>query len=298
MFFVVISYGAAYAENDEKTDRNSIDFFWSPGTKSVYSSGVSDSYMYNRSDVTCGFKSEYIDLSAGLRRYFNYQITDGYGAYEYHSFNEAGLSLELHLDIMNLSGDYSRADDFDDLKRDIYYGAIELDFTRVLFSAGYSYEDFEYKMSSNTIHSEKRNYSFTFEYNFTDYFSIDAACFRDNTYFNTLDYDYNKNIFRGGLTVIPSDHLLLITGGSAGKDSEGYNIYGVDLGATLLIYSCFKMYFIYSYNYYDPPQTESSGSSGGGSGHGYGGTNPYLSSDKIGNAYSSHLLSFGMSVTF
>ena len=296
IFFV---HDAAYAENNEKPEKSQFDFFGSLATKVVYSTGISDPYTYNRTDVTGGFKSEYIDFSAYIRRYFNFQVTDGSGVYEYRSFNEAGMSLKAHLfSIVNLSGEYSRADDFNDLKRDTYYGAIEMDFSRVTLSADYSRENFEYKMNSNVIRTEKQNYSFTMDFNFTDSFSADAGYKHDNTYFNSLGYNYYKDIFRAGLTIVPADYLFLITGASGGKDSEDYTIYGADCGATLRLYSSFKVYLIYSFSYYDAPQTETSGGGGGGHGHGAGSTNPYLSSDRIGKSYYSHAITVGMSVTF
>jgi hypothetical protein len=151
-------------------------------------------------------------------------------------------------------------------------------------------------MSSNIIGTEKQSYSFALEYNYTDSFSMDAGYKRDNTYFTTLDYDYSRNIFRAGLTLIPSDYLFMIAGASVGKDSEDYMIYGADCGFTFLIYSKLKLFLIYSYNFYNPPQAESSKK--GGSGSGARSTNPYLSSDKTGESYSSHVLTFGASFTF
>ena len=297
--FFICSSSFAETENEENSGFNP-DFFGTLASKGVYSSGISDSYMYNRSDAAGGFKSDYLDLSAYIRRYFNFQKTDGNGAYEYLSFNEAGLSLDAHItETLSLSGDFSRADDFDHLKRDTYYGAVELDFSKIILSADYSLENFEYEMYSNIIKTERRNYSFTFEYNFTDSFSMDAGYRHDNTYFNTLGYDYYRNIFRGGITAIPTDYFFMIAGVSLGKDSEDYSVYGADLGTTFLIYSRFKLFFIYSFNYYNPPQTESSGSGGGGgTGHGAGSTNPYLSSEKIGESYSSNVVTFGASFTF
>lgn len=299
MFLIIFLYHAVYAENVQKTKESPIDFFGSLAAKGVYSSGISDAYTYNRTDAAGGFKSVYIDLSVYIRRYSNYQTTDGNGVYEYRSFYEGGLSMEAHLfRIINLSGEYSRADGFNDLKRYTYYGAVELDFTRVVLSADYSHEDFEYRISSNNVKAGKQDFSFIIEYNFTDYFSADISYKHDNTYFNTLSYDYYKDIIRTGATIMPSNYLFIIGGCSTGKDSEDYFIYGADLGTTLLFFSRFKLFFFYSFNYYDPPQTESSGSSGGGSGHGPGSVNPYLSSDKTDESYSSHILTLGMSVVF
>ncbi|MFH0976409.1 MAG: hypothetical protein V1874_11565 [Spirochaetota bacterium] len=299
-FFAVVG---ANAEDTEEADNNTIRFFGSLGTKGVYSSGVSDSYTYNRTDAKAGFKSEYVDLSAYIRRYFNYQIADGNGFFEYRAFNEAGLSLTAHMfGFIDLSGEYSHADNFDDLSRNTYYGNIELEFTHVILSGDYTREDFGYTIDSNTINTEKRNYSFTIELKFTESFSMDASYKHDNIYFNSLGYDYYKNIFRGGISIMPADYFFLIAGAGGGKDSEDYNIYSADCGVTFVIYSRFKLYCLYSYSYYDPAGTYTTSSSGGGGGsghgHGSGGSNPYLSSDKIGESYSSHVLSFGMSVSF
>ncbi len=296
---VIFLINVLYAE-EEKPGKKAVSFVGSLATKSMYSSGISDSYTFNRTDATGGFKSPYIDLSAFIRRYFNYQVTDGNGIYEYRSFYEGGLSFEAHVvNAVNITGEYSRADDFSNLKRNTYYGAVELDFSPVILSADYSYEDFEYRISSNTINTEKKNYSFAFEYNFTESFSMDAGYKRDNTYFNTLGYDYYKNIFRLGLTVIPASYLFFIAGGSAGKDSEDYLIYGADCGVTFLIYSRFKLFFLYAYSFYDPPRADTvGGGGGGGSGHGPGKTNPYLASGKEGEAYSSYIFTFGISVIF
>jgi hypothetical protein len=279
------------------------DFHWSIGTKGIYSSGISDSYAYNKSIIKSEVRSDYLDISAFIQRYFHYQLTDGNGIYEYRSFNEAGLSLTAHLlKIINLKGEYNRADDFEDFKRDIYIAGIELDIFPVVVSSDYSYEKSVCKMNTAAIDSKKRDYSLQFEYNFSDAFSADLGYSHSDLYYNIPDYTYYKNIIRAGLAGMPSESIYLIGGVNLGKDSADYYIYGADCGITVKPYLYIKFSLIYNIAYYYLPAGDSSGNgSGSGSGTGsgaHGSGNPYLSADKSGESYYSQVVSFGATLSF
>ena len=292
------SMAGLYSEDKaEETKESSFNFHWSIGTKGVYSSGISDSYSYNKSNIKGEVRSDYVDISAFIQRYFHYQLTDGNGIYEYRSFNEAGLSLTAHLfKIIDLTGEYNRADDFDDFKRDTYIGTIELDIFPVILSADYSYEKSEYKINSAAIDSTKRDYSFQFEYNFSDTFSADMGYSHSDSYYNIPDYTYYKNIIRAGLAGMPSEYIYLIGGVNLGKDSADYYIYGADCGITIKPYSYIKFSLAYNIAYFKPPAAGSSKKTGGGGSHGQ--SNPYLSADKAGDPYYSHVVSLGVTVYF
>jgi hypothetical protein len=282
-------------DKQEETKGSSFNFHWSIGTKGVYSSGISDPYAYNKSNIKGEVRSDYVDVSAFIQRYFHYQLTDGNGIYEYRSFNEAGLSLTAHLfKIIDLTGEYNRADDFDDLKRDTYIGSIELDIFPVVLSADYSCEKSEYKMNSAAIDSTKRDYSFQFEYNVSDTFSADIGYSHSDSYYNIPDYTYYKNIIRAGLAGMPSEYIYLIGGVNLGKDSSDYNIYSADCGITIKPYSNIKLILAYNIAYYNPPAVGSSRKSSGSHGPG----NPYLSEDKTGDPYYSHVVSLGLTLSF
>jgi hypothetical protein len=287
--------GISHLYSEEKPEDSTFNFHWSLGTKGVYSSGISDPYIYNKSNIKGEVRSDYLDISAFIQRYFHYQLTDGNGIYEYRSFNEAGLSLTAHFfQIIDLTVEYNRADDFDNLKRDTYIGSIELDISPVILTGDYSYEKFEYIVNSATIDTTKRDYSIQFEYNVSDKFSTDLGYSHSDLYFNSLDYTYYKNIVRAGLAGTPSEYLFLMAGISFGKDSADYYIYGADCGITIKPYSYLKFTLAYNIAYYNPPVVESSKKSGGSHGSG----NPYLSTDKAGDPYYSHVVSLGMTLVF
>ncbi len=294
----VFTTGLYAEEEQKKDDKGLFEFHWSLGTKGFYSSGISDSYAYNKTNATGGISSEYIDASISIQRYFHYQLTDSNGVYEYVSFNEAGISLTAHLfnNILNLTSEYNRADDFNDLKRDIYMGIIELDFSPVILTGDYSYEKFEYEMNSASVKSIKRDYSFQAGYDVTDSFSTDLGYSCSELDFESLDSAYTKNIFRLGLSAMPSKYFFLMGGASFGKDSADYYIYGADCGITVKPYTHIKLSITYNISYYSAPSLESSGK-GGGSGS-RGSSNPLLSSYKIGDSYYSQVISLGMTLAF
>jgi hypothetical protein len=294
----VFTTGIYAEEEQEKGDKGLFEFHWSLGTKGFYSSGISDSYAYNKTNATGGISSEYIDASVFIQRYFHYQLTDGNGEYEYASFNEAGISLTAHLfaNIFNLTGEYNCADDFNNLKRNIYTGIIEFDFSPVILTGDYSYEKFEYEMNSVTVENIKRDYSFQAEYSISDAVSTDLGYSRSELDFESLDSSYAKNIFRLGLSAMPSKYFFLMGGASLGKDSADYYIYGADFGITVKPYTHIKFSLTYNFSYYNPPSTDSSKKSGGSGSGGSG--NPLLTADKAGDSYYSQVVSLGMTLAF
>jgi hypothetical protein len=295
VIIVLLFTSTSHLYSQEKPEDNTYNFHWSLGTKGVYSSGISDPYAYNKTNIKGEVRSDYLDISAFIQRYFHYQLTDGNGIYEYRSFNEAGLSLTAHLfQIIDLTGEYNRADDFNDLKRNTYIGSLELDVSPVILSADYTYEKFEYDVNSVTIDTTKHDYSLQFGYNFSDTFSADLGYSHSDLYFNSLDYTYYKNIIRAGLTSTPSEYFYLIAGISFGKDSADYYIYGADCGITLKPYSHIKFSLTYNIAYYNPLVAESSKKSGGS----HGPSNPYLPADKAGDPYFSHVVSLGATLSF
>lgn len=282
---------------------NDFEIYWSLESKGVYSSGISENYAYNMTGAKASYKRDYLRIGSYFHQFFNYQVTDGNGEYDYRAFSEAGVSLELDVyKYFNLFVEYSRAEDLDNLSKNIYYGNIEFEIASVVLSTAYTYEDFSYDINSNKIESIEKDFFLGVDYIYNDSLGFDLSYSYSNLYFDSLGSDYSKNILRFGCMYAHSGILYLMAGAGGGRDSEDYNIYGTDFGITYFVYSKFKLTFSYSFNYFEPTKTNSNtDTSGSGSGHGNSSKvkgNPYLSSGDEGESYYSHVLSLGLSVSF
>ncbi len=276
------------------------DIDLSVGSKGVYSSGISEPYMYNMTGGKVSYKREYLGIGTSLNQYFNYQVTDGNGEYDYRSFSEAGASLEIFIDkYLILSGEYSRAKDFNNLTGNTYDGDIEFQIADAVFSASYLYRDFNYEIASNDIELTGKDFRLGIDYYVNDSLGFDLAYSYNTLYINSLESDYRKNIFRAGCIYTPLKKLFFTAGAAVGKDSEEYTIIGADLSITLFFSSRFKLNFYYSLSSFNPPPAGiSSGGSSTGGNSSKAKTNPYLTSDKVGEAYYSQIINFGITVIF
>ncbi|MBN2039548.1 MAG: hypothetical protein JW864_05875 [Spirochaetes bacterium] len=260
-------------------------------TKGVYSTGMSESYAYNVTGIKALYKMDYLGIASYFNQYFNYQITDGNGEYDYRSFSEAGASLRIYIyKYFMLSGEYSRAEDLkelsgNNLSRNIYYVNIELEIASAIISGAYSYEDFNYQIDSNEIESTAQDLDFGIDYYFNDSTGFDLTYTYSTLYFDSTGSDYIKNIFRAGCIYAPGGLYFLMAGVSAGRDSDDYNIFGTNISAAYYFHSHFKLIFYYSFSYFDSTDASNSSTAGSGGGSGNGNStkgqgNPYLTSDK------------------
>jgi hypothetical protein len=295
MVFLFFIFAGVVNAEEQSAERES-KFNWLLSTKGFYSTGLSESYFYDKSAVKGEYATDYFEVALTFQRYFHYQLTDGNSSYEYRSFNEAGILFALYIKkFVSLTGEYYRGDDFDNLTKNAFNAGIEFDLSPVILSADYSNEQFKYDMDYVTIKTKKQDYLFQLEYAFSDAFSADIGYTYSNEYFNTLGYYYYKNSIRAGFSDILTDNFFMLGGVSAGKDSTDYYIYGADCGIAVKIFSHYKLSLTYNINYY-PADTTTSQKGSGGSGSGK--QNPYLSADEAGESITAHSVSLGMTLTF
>ncbi len=291
------------------------------GAKSVYSSGISDSYAYYKPFGSVVFIQSIFNISSEISRYFNYQITDGNGYYDYIDYNELDLLIEASpFDWLTLGFEYQYSLGESEYKNNNYDIEIIFYYKMISLNTWYIRSDSEYDFDTDSIEQESNEYSVIFDYFYSDSISFDAGVtynnfYFDNFYYSNLDYNYNKLIFRIGTVIDIYSALFLIGGICVGKDSEDYKIMGFDTGLNFKIGEYIKLLAIYSYQYFNAPSvatttiiTMDGSTSKQGMGHG---SNPHSQSGSIsersdsflgiterGESYVSHILSFGVSCFF
>lgn len=298
------------AEESESTAEDEPAWEFTLGAKGVYSSGISDANTYYKPFAGAAYNLEYLTPSVEAGRYFEYQITDGAGLYEYIAFNELSLSLDLFpFDWLSvdLEGRYSRGDS--EYTGKGFTGGVFFDFDPVTVYvdaggsvAGYEIDSAEFELVYTDCSGE-------IDYSFTDSFSIDAGIIYNKLNFND-EYDYSKTLYRLGMFSGIFGDTFLMAGASLGEDSDDYTIMGADAALSMFFGNYIRVIAMYQYQYYSAPDVTvdsdevGTGSGAGGGPHSAivsrsgGGYNPYLSSSNIDESYSSSILSLSVSCVF
>ncbi len=288
--------------------------------KGVHSSGISDANTYYKAFAGAGYDFNFLMISTEISRYFNYQTTDGLGSYDNINYNEAMLSADLtplEWFSLNIEGRYSIGDS--EYSGTGYAAGLILDFDIISLLADAALAEYEYDFDGNMINFNNQDYSFEIDFSVSESLSFDAGILYNNVIFEE-DYEYSKYTGRIGTMFETFENLFFTAGGSAGKDSEDYNIWGFDAGFSWRIFDCIKLMALYSYQYYAVPDSYSSGqtdttvtkangpggpdssddtdSSGSYPGNGGSINNPFLSSSKVGESYSSQTVSVSVSCVF
>ncbi|MDY6970676.1 MAG: hypothetical protein SVR08_18785 [Spirochaetota bacterium] len=281
------------------------------GAKGTYSSGISDSNTDFRLFGDVEYSVYIFRISSEISRYFNYQITDGMGTYDYIGFNELGLAvgtgpadwISLNLEYRHSSGDL-------EYNRNSYIVEIIYDYKAISIIGDYNRTDTDYAFNSLDVKQKSDSCSLEVDYFFSDSISFDAGLSFNNDNFQNIGYDYYKITFRMGSMVFFQNGLNILFGLSFGKDSEEYRIAGIDSGLSWKINENIKLLALYSFQYYiaqseaveiitiDNYDTTGNGHGNNSHSSSLKKDNPFLSISKRGESYSSHIVNFGISYNY
>ena len=275
---------------------------WSPswnltvGGKGVYGSGVSEANMYYMLFGEGSLDLEYLELSAKGSRYLGYQVTDGLGTYDYVNIGEGSLRGSLKpWSFLSLGGEYRYAEGDSSYERRDWSCSLRLGPDDFYLEGEYGAGITEYLFGASEIEIKRADTSLSLSRDVSDAVSMEIGYDRNELIFSSLDYEYTKQTLRLGAMFDVAGTVFILAGISGGGDSEDYAIAGGDAGVVAVIYSHVKISAVYLFEQYIAPSTSTSTGKGGGGTS--GSANPFLSSDKIGESYSSHRFSVGASIS-
>lgn len=285
---------------------NNSQWIFALGAKGVYKSGISDTNTYYNPFVKADYRTEYLSISSGAGRYIDFQITDGYGTYDYVNINLAELSLEVKaIENLNLNFGYKYYVGESEYIRTDYLFEISYDFEKISLIGDYNLVKSAYAFHSTDIELKNWDYSIEIDYLLTDYISFDAGYTFNSTSLNSLDYDYIKRIFRIGTIPEVYDSVYAVCGLSFGRDSDDYTLFGFDVGVNAYFARHIRLMVLFIFMYYQAPlgiDGEYSVRKGEGGGATSGTSseepNPYLSDSRLGESYSSQAVSIGITFSF
>lgn len=313
------------ASDENINNEKKSEWRFTPGAKAVNSAGISETNTYYKPEIRAGIYTEHISLYSGISRYFNYQITNGYGEYEYIDINEANAGLDLYpFEHLNLSFEYRYRDGESEYIKKEIFSSIELPFEKVSLIGDFSIDTEEYSFADLPVKIKSNQYSFELDYFPFRRLDIDLSYTHSNIYFTNLDFDYYKRVVRLGIVPELADSFFLIGGLSMGKDSDDYMIYGFDTGINWRINKNLKIQALYIFTYYMAPSDSTEGTDSADAGKsktsnlsayanqsnkssgpnqnnppsGANQSNPFLEPEKIGESYSSRKISLGISFIY
>lgn len=285
---------------------NNSQWIFALGTKGIYKSGISETNTYYNPFVKADYRTEFLRISSGAGRYINFQITDGYGTYDYVNIDLAELSLDVKaMENLNLSFGYKYYVGESEYIRTDYLFEISYDIEKVSLIGEYNLVKSAYAFHSMDIELENRDYSVEIDYLLTDYISFDAGYTYNSTSLSSLDYDYTKRIFRIGTIPEFYDSVYVVCGLSFGRDSDDYSLFGLDAGVNAYFARHIRLMVLFIFMYYQAPAGIDGGYGvrKGESGGATSGTisyepNPYLSDSRLGKSYFSQAVSVGITFSF
>jgi hypothetical protein len=276
------------------------------GTKAIYKSGISDANTYYYPFVKGGYHSEYLGISSEVGRYVDFQITDGYGTYDYVNINQAELTLDVRaVENLNMSFGCKYYDGESEYSRMDYLFEITYDFEKISLIGDYNLVKAAYDFHSMDVELKSWDSSIEVDYLLSDLVSINAGYTFNSISFSSLDYDYTRSIWRIGTLPEIYDSIYAAFGLSLGRDSDDYTLGGIDFGINAYCSHHIRLMVLYQFMYYQAPEGIDGGSvmrRGEGMGSSpetkAGEINPYLSDSRIGESYSSHAVSIGITFSF
>lgn len=270
------------------------------GAQGSYASGISESNITYKPFADIALNTSIITLRAGVAEYLDYQILDGNGNYKTINTTQGkgGISLypikaiEIGAEYCYTKGasGYSSHDIFGEAI--IYFGA---------FSAEGSYNAIttEYEFDGVPVTIDTKIAAGKISFTRNDW-TVEGGYENQSVRFDTLDYDYTKNLFRLGITPDTGRSLLLMAGVGGGNDSADYRILSSDLGLIWKITSHVRLKGMYIFSYYAAPGTDSTSTTKSGktsSGRGTS-TNPFLENSLVDQSYTSQSLTLGIYLEF
>jgi len=290
---MLVCVGSARAEDEG----------WSPfwnltaGGKGVYASGVSESSTYFLAYGEGSLNLGFLELAVRGSRYWDYQIADGLGSYEYVGVNEGSAKASLKpWDYIGMGGDYKFASGDSSFERREWSGFLRIGPDDLYLEGEYGTGKTDYLFNTAEIEIKRSDASLSLSWDVSDSMSMEIGYDRNSLEFSNLEYQYVKQTGRLGALFEAGESVFILAGVSGGGDSEKYAIAGADVGAVAVVFSRVKISAIYLFEQYIAPSTSTSSSKTGGGGS-TGPSNPFLSADKIGESYSSHRLSVGASIS-
>ncbi|MBN1498084.1 MAG: hypothetical protein JXA07_15030 [Spirochaetes bacterium] len=306
-------------------------FSFDIGISGGYSTGMSVSNFYYRPFANLYLRNRYVKFTAGISRYQNLLITNGYGIFERVNVTQPKLALSLYpLEVIELYGEYR----FSCGDPSHYYRGHEgtagflLDFDPVTIDASinirnivYRFKTFDWQSAftllfSSISHSghvtsyylintndlkylDDISAAVTCSWFVIDTTSIDATYYYMNSVFRYPKDSYNVHTGRIGVYSDVWKYISLYGGISLGIDSEQYLIASGDLGISFNILEHASLSFTYMPGYYKSRETVSSLDRFVNIYALYfidynimGSENPYLKSSLIGKSFMNHSFTF------
>ncbi len=281
---------SATAEETEGEDKRIVRF--TIGSRVNYSAGVSEDRYQARMTAGAEFDLPFLAITADYTWVNHFQLSDGYGNFEYANLHQAGLGMETDIaDIAGLSLGYRGAFGGRSYESHQIYGEGSLNMGDAYISL-----DFDLKRERYTYNWLRHNNDYLslageVGYDFTDRFSMEADYNFLQDLFRSINSDYRRHMFHLGATGIVATPLFVTGGAGIGTDSSNYRLYSLDLAVSLKVQERLKISLFGLYTYYQSTASESivySGKHGGtvsapGS---QSGRNPYIRSSLLGSTFS------------
>lgn len=269
------------------------------GFKSIYSSGISDTNIAYKPFVRIAYDINFFKLEATGMYTINQQITDGMGNFSDINTWQGQIKTLLTIgELMDLGGGYSLTKGENSYTSRMYMANGSIYIGDATIELDYNRENKKYNYNG-TIDINNQTFIGSLSYDISDLMGYELEYHYLSNNFSNLDYTYNKNIVRIGISVY-GDHAVYMAGINAGTDSGDYTIFGADFGLSKKFFDAMKILLAYTVDYYNPPSVTSTsgGGHGGSNGGGYKGMNPYLRSSLAGKSFFSHSLSASLSYLF
>ncbi len=225
-------------------------FKLSAGGKVYYTEDSSESNSYYHPFISAGYSGSLAELEGTCSLLLAYPLLSTDDILYESNINRYGISFAffpVKYFSLNLQGDYYSGD-FNYRRSD---GSIEFYFEFFDFSTslGGKKGSSRYEIDNNRVELNTTNIFAELIYNLSKSFSIDLSYTRSSLKSDEFVYENTTKIWRTGILAVFRDKLYLLTGGSYGKDSEDYTIYGADLGISLYLFKHVKFNFLYIYTY-------------------------------------------------
>lgn len=271
------------------------------GAQGSYASGISESNITYKPYGDITLNTSIISLRAGIAEYIDYQILDGYGNYQTINTTQGKGGISLYpFKALELGAEYSYTKGSSGyISHDISGEAIIYigDFT---LEGSYNTVSSEYEFDGTPVAIDTKTAAGKLSFTRNDW-TVEGGYEYQSIRFDTLDYDYTKNLVRLGIIPDTGRNLLLMAGAGGGNDSADYTILTGDVGLIWKITTHVRLKGMYIISYYAAPGSDSTASTKSGktsaSDRGSG-TNPFLESSLIDQSYTSQSATLGMYLEF
>ncbi len=236
--------------NKEQTDR---DWSVKASLGGSYSSGLSDSNYSYGPELEASSQVWKLNFYAGGAYDFNYQISGGDGTFNniFLTSYYSGLDINISKSLI-FSADYRGGTGDADFLRHGFNSQIyaESGCFGMLLGFLFGVDTYDYSGSSIEITSYTATGSLFWYY--SDHMRLEAECDFLSNSFNNLTENYNSFFVKSGIVYVFSDFIDMNTKLAYGRDSDGYNIFQVELGGNLVIMDGISINLFYLFSVYSP----------------------------------------------